>query len=256
MNYTLITGATGGLGKAFANLYAKNGNHLILVATNQQNLDALKDQLTQRYDIDVQTCVADLSNRNDQKKVFDFAQKLGFVNTLINNAGFGDRRDFKDMDIDFQQDMTEVNCNALLYFTRVFLTDMLKFNCGRIINVGSIAGFVAGPYMCTYHATKAFVLSLGEAISHEIRHTNVRLLTLCPGPFISNFVKKAKNDYTFKKIKPIPAEQVAQIGYDASQKGKSLVVVGLKNKLTVFAPRFFSRKFVTKISATQIKKEN
>ena len=132
---------------------------------------------------------------------------------------------------------------------------MLKHNEGHIINVGSIAGFVPGPYMCTYHACKGYVLLLGEAISYELRKTNVKLLTLCPGPFLSNFVKLAHNDYTFQKIKPISAEEVAKFAYKKSLKGKSLAIVGFKNKLTVFASRFVPRSFVTKTSAKTMKKE-
>ena len=254
MNYTLVTGATGGLGKAFCELYAKDKNNLILVATNEQKLIDLKNEITDKYDVNVEYCVADLSDKTALKKVFEFAQGLGFVDNLVNNAGFGDRTDFKDMDVDFQLKMVDVNCNALLYFTRVFLDDMLKNNQGHIINVGSIAGFVPGPYMCTYHATKSFVLNFGESIAHELRKTNVKILTLCPGPFESGFVGKAGNDYTFEKIKPVPALTVAKLGYEYSKKGKTLCIVGFSNKLTVFAPRFFPRKFVTAMSASTLKK--
>lgn len=256
MNYTLITGATGGLGVAFCEIYAKNNNNLILVATNEKKLQALQQDLKNRFDVAVEYIVADLSDQTQLQEVFDRAQKLGFVNNLINNAGFGDRTDFKDMDAHLQLQMINVNCTALLYFTRKFLADMLQRNQGKIINVGSIAGFVPGPYMCTYHATKAFVLNLGEAIAHEIRKTKVKILTLCPGPFTSNFVEKAGNDYTFKKIKPVSAQKIAETGYKYSQKGKRICVVGFKNKLTVFAPRFFSRKFVAKVSASQIKQQD
>ena len=254
MKYTLITGATGGLGKAFCELYAKDKNNLILVATNDQKLSDLKKQLVDKYGVEVEYISADLSNKDELKKVFDFAQEKGFVNNLVNNAGFGDRTDFKDMDVDLQLKMVDVNCNALLYFTRVFLTDMLNNDEGHIINVGSIAGFVPGPYMCTYHATKAFVLNLGESIAHEIRKTKVKILTLCPGPFESGFVGKAGNDYTFQKIKPVPAMKVAELGYKCSKQGKRVCVVGFGNKLTVFAPRFFPRDFVTAMSAGTLKK--
>lgn len=255
MNITLITGATGGFGKAFANIYAKNNNNLLLVATKEDRLIELKNQIEKDYSVKVDYLVADLSNKNDCEKVFDYTTKKGyFVDNLINNAGFGDRTDFKDMDIDFQLKMVEVNCSALLYFTRVFLTDMLKNDQGHIINVGSLASFVPGPYMCTYHATKAFVLNLSEAIAHEIRKTKVKLLTVCPGPFISGFVDKAKNHHTFDKIKPVPAEKVAEFAYKKSIKGKRVAVFGFGNKITAFLPRFFSRKFVTAVSATNIKK--
>ncbi|MBQ3493358.1 MAG: SDR family oxidoreductase [Clostridia bacterium] len=255
MNVTLITGATGGLGVAFANIYAREKHNLLLVSTSENKLKDLKNEIENKYGVTADYITADLSQINECKKVFDYTQEKGyFVNNLINGAGFGDRTDFKDMDVDLQIKMVNVNCNALLYFTRVFLTDMLKNNEGRIINVGSIAGFVPGPYMCTYHATKAFVLNLGESIAHEIRKSKVRLLTLCPGPFVSGFVGKAGNDYTFQKIKPVPAEKVAEFAYKKSLKGKRVAVYGCGNKLTVFAPRFFSRKFVASVSAGTLKK--
>lgn len=255
MNVTLITGATGGLGVAFANIHAREKHNLLLVSTSENKLKDLKNEIENKYGVTADYISADLSQINECKKVFDYTQEKGyFVNNLINGAGFGDRTDFKDMDVDLQIKMVNVNCNALLYFTRVFLTDMLKNNEGRIINVGSIAGFVPGPYMCTYHATKAFVLNLGESIAHEIRKSKVRLLTLCPGPFVSGFVGKAGNDYTFQKIKPVPAKKVAEFAYKKSLKGKRVAVYGCGNKLTVFAPRFFSRKFVASVSAGTLKK--
>lgn len=255
MKVTLITGATGGLGKAFAEIYAKNKNDLLLIATKEERLADLKTELEDKYGVKADVFKADLSVREECKAVYDYAKEKGyFVNNLINCAGFGDRTDFKDMDIDLQLKMVDVNCSALLYFSGVFLSDMLKNNEGHIINAGSLAGFVPGPYMCTYHASKAFVLNLGESIAHEIRKTNVRILTLCPGPFRSGFMDKARNDYTFKKIKPVSAEKVALYGYKQSLKGKRVAVVGLMNKITAFAPRLFPRKFVAAMSAKTLKK--
>ena len=256
MKITLITGATGGLGKAFAKLYANDNNNLLLVATNDEKLAALKTELEKDYNVVIDVFKADLSDKAQCEAVFDYAkEKEYFVNNLVNNAGFGDCTDFKDMDVEKQTKMVSVNCSALLYFTRVFLTDMIENNEGHIINVGSIASFVPGPYMSTYHATKAFVLSLGEAVAYEIRKTNVKLLTLCPGPFDSGFVSTAGNQYTFDKIKPIPAEEVAKYGYKQSKKGKRVAVVGFGNKLTVFAPRLFPRNFVAAISGKTTKKD-
>ena len=159
------------------------------------------------------------------------------------------------MDIDKQLSMTNVDCNALLYFTRVFLDNMLKNNEGHIINISSIAGFLPGPFMCTYHACKGFVLLLGEAISYELRKTNVKLLTLCPGPFNSKFVEKAHNDYTFSKIKPVSSDFVAEYGYKKSLKGKNLAIVGFKNKLTILASKFAPRSLVTSSSAKTMKEK-
>lgn len=255
MKVTLITGATGGLGKAFAKIYAQNKQNLLLVSKSEDKLKSLKAELENVYGVTADYITVDLSVKSEREKVFTYSESKGyFVNNLINGAGFGDRTDFKDMDIDLQIKLVEVNCAALLYFTRVYLTEMLEKNEGHIINIGSLASFVPGPYMCTYHASKAFVLNLGESIAHEIRKTNVKLLTLCPGPFDSGFVEKAGNYWTFKKIKPVSAEKIAKFGYKKSLKGKRIAVYGFMNKLTVFAPRFFSRKFVATISAGTIKK--
>ncbi len=254
MKYTLITGATGGLGKAFSELYAKDKNNLILVSTKKDKLEELKSEITSKYGVEVEIFTADLSKDDERRAVYEFAKEKGFVNNLVNNAGFGDQHAFKDMDIDLQLKMVEVNCQAVLYFTRMFLTDMLSNNEGHIINVGSISSFVPGPYLSTYHASKSFVLNLGESVAHEIRKTKVRLLTLCPGPFVSGFVGRAGNIRVFQKMKPISAMSVAEYGYKKSKKGKRIAVVGLKNKITVFLPRFVSRKFTAKASCFNIQK--
>ncbi len=256
MKTTLITGAANGLGYEFACIYAKENNNLLLVDIEENKLIEKVNGLKENFKVNVDYIVADLSNKDELKKVYNYTlEKDYFVNNLVNCAGFGDRCDFVDMNIDKQLAMTDVDCNALLYFTKVFLDKMLKENEGHIINIASIAAFMPGPFMCTYHACKAFVLLLGEAISYEIRKSNVKLLTLCPGPFLSEFVKKAHNDYTFKKIKPITAKKVAEFGYKKSIKGKSMAIVGFKNRLTVFACRFFPRKMVTMVSAKNMKKE-
>lgn len=256
MKTTLITGAANGLGYEFACIYAKENNNLLLVDIEENKLIEKVNELKENFKVNVDYIVADLSNKDELKKVYNYTlEKDYFVNNLVNCAGFGDRCDFVDMNIDKQLAMTDVDCNALLYFTKVFLDKMLKENEGHIINIASIAAFMPGPFMCTYHACKAFVLLLGEAISYEIRKSNVKLLTLCPGPFLSEFVKKAHNDYTFKKIKPITAKKVAEFGYKKSIKGKSMAIVGFKNRLTVFACRFFPRKMVTMVSAKNMKKE-
>ena len=255
MKRTLITGASTGLGKEFAKLYAKDNNDLVLVARNITKLNEVKEEIENLYNVKCDVRSADLSKKVEWEKVYNYTIEKGFfINNLVNNAGFGDRTDFLEMDIDYQIQMTEVNCNAALYFTRKFLNNMVSNNEGHIINVASIAAFMPGPYMATYHATKGYLLLLGEAISYELKNTKVKLLTLCPGPFNSEFVGKAGNDYTFKKIKPIEASDVAKYGYKKSLQGKSVAIVGFKNKLTVFATRFAPRSFVTKTSAKTMKK--
>ncbi|MGN1278760.1 MAG: SDR family NAD(P)-dependent oxidoreductase [Candidatus Onthovivens sp.] len=253
--YTLITGSTSGLGKELSYIYAKNNNNLILVSRNEDELKKIKEDLIKNYKVEVLTLAIDLSIVEDYHKITDFIKENDiFVNNLVNNAGFGDRCDFIDMDINKQIEMTNVNCNAPLYLMHALIKDMLKNNEGHIINISSIAAFIPGPYMVTYHATKGYLLLLSEGVERELKGTNVHLLTVCPGPFESNFVKKAHNDYTFSKIKPVSAKKIAEIAYNKSNKNKRLVIVGFKNKLTIFVTRFFSRHFVTCSSAKTIKK--
>lgn len=256
MNICLITGASSGLGVEFAKIYAVEGYPLLLVATNKERLLEAKEEILKIKEnayVDIFPC--DLSLDSERKTLFEYTKHNDYhVNILINNAGFGDCCDFKDMDIDKQIKMVEVNCNAVLYLTRVYINEMLEKNEGYIINTSSIASFYPGPFMCTYHATKAFVTNLGEAIAYELKGTNVHILTLCPGPFKSRFVEKAHNDYTFAKKKPIDASDVASFGYKMSRKHKTLAVVGFKNKFELFLARFVSRKGIAAFSAKYIKK--
>ena len=255
MEYSLITGAASGLGKEFAKLYAQDNVNLILVDINEVNLNEVKEEISKiNNKIDIVLYKCDLSILDELKKLKDFLDKNNyFIAHLVNCAGFGDREDFLKMNIEKQIKMTEVNCNALLYISQFVGQQMAMAKYGHIINVSSIAGFMSGPYMCTYHATKGYVLLLSESIGYELRKHNVKVLTLCPGPFKSNFVKQAHNDYTFKKIKPFEASQVALKAYNASKKGKKLLITGFKNKLTVFITRFFPRSLVTKVSAKTMK---
>ena len=255
MKITLITGATKGLGKEFTKLYLNEGCDVLLVSSSKERLTQTKEELNKEYpERFIDFYEADLSDTSTYKGLVEYTkEKDYFVNNLLNCAGFGDRCDLKDMDPELQVKLNNVNVNALFYFTQAFSKIMLEKNEGHIINISSIAGFVPGPFMCTYHASKAYVLNLGEALMREFKGTNVKILTLCPGPFESNFVAVAHNDYTFKKIKPKTAKEVAEYGYKMSKKGKWLKVVGFGNKITVFLPRFFSRKFVSNISAGQIK---
>ena len=254
---TLITGSANRLGKAFAKIYATEGSSLLLIDYDKNALiDTIKEIKSINENISIETLICDLSKKEELYKIKKYVTNNDyFVNNLINCAGFGEQKDFVEMEEDFQLKMSDVDCNALLYLTNVFVKDMVKKNEGHIINISSLAGFMPGPYMCTYHACKSFVLSLGEAISYELRKTNVKLLTLCPGPFMSKFVEKAHNDYTFKKIKPISAKSVAEFGFKKSKKGKSLAIVGFKNRMLVFLTRLFPRSFVTMMSAKNIKKE-
>ena len=252
--YTLITGASSGLGFELAKLFAKDNNNLLLISSNQVNLDNAKADLLKEFDVEIKTLAVDLSNPDNFKLVKSFTDSNEmFINNLVNCAGFGDRTDFVDMDIDKQLKMVELNCNAPMYLMHEYVKGMIEAKEGHILNISSIAAFVPGPYMSTYHASKAFLTNLSESITRELKGTNVKVTTINPGPFESGFVKKAGNEYTFSKIKPISAEKVASISYKCMKKGKSFKVIGFKNNLMMLLTRFVPRKLVTNTSANQIK---
>lgn len=219
MKVTLITGAASGLGRELSYLFARDDNHLLLIDIHIEGLKETKQEIEKINSfIHVDLLEVDLSDLNSYKKIYNYTEEKNyFINNLVNCAGFGDCCDINKMNIDKQLTMTNVNCNALLYFTKVFLDKMLEKNEGHIINISSIAGFM-------------------------------------PGPFTSSFVKQAHNDYTFTKIKPVSAKTVALYGYKKSQKGKKVAIVGFKNKLIIFATRFFPRSLITLISAKNIRK--
>ena len=253
--YALITGASSGLGLELARLFGMDKNNLLLVSSNKENLEHAKEQLEKEIDVDIKVLAVDLSNPDNFKQIKEFTDSNDmFINNLVNCAGFGDRTDFVEMDIDKQIKMVELNCNAPMHLMHSYLPTMIEAKEGHILNISSIAAFVPGPFMSTYHASKAFLTNLSEGIERELKGTGVKLTTVCPGPFDSGFVGKAGNEYTFSKIKPMSTKKVAVVSYKALKKNKSFKVIGFKNKLMMFFTRFVPRKLVTHTSANQIKK--
>ena len=254
--YTLITGGASGLGLELSKRFAADKNNLLLISSNINKLNAAKEMLEKEYGVEVIVLVLDLSDNRNFPLVKEFVEKNEIrINNLVNCAGFGDCTDFKDMDIDKQIRMVELNCNCPMYLTRLFVNDMIEQKEGHILDINSIAAFFPGPFMSTYHASKIFFLYMSEAIERELKGTGVRVTRVCPGPFSSEFVNKAHNDYTFKKMKPLSTEKVADITYKAFKKNKSTKVIGFKSKMMIFASRFAPRKFIVDTSAKQIKKD-
>ena len=253
--YTLITGGASGLGLDLSKLFAKDKNNLLLVSSNQKNLDNAKELLEKEYGVKVEVLALDLTNPDNFRKVKEFTDSKDiFVNNLVNCAGFGECKDFKDMDPDLQVKMVELDCNCPLYLMNVYAKEMLKNNEGKILNISSVAAFFPGPFMSTYHACKAFLLNLSEGVGREFKGTNVSVTSVCPGPFDSGFLSRAGNYYTFSKSKVLPSKKVAEISYKAMQKRKVTKIIGGSFKLLIFFSRFVSRKMIIDSSAKTIKK--
>lgn len=245
----LITGATGGLGKAFAAVFAKNGYELILIGRDEKRLEEAR-ALTEGLGAKAQTIAADLAAKEEPDRIFAWTREKGIaVDVLVNNAGFGDFGLFFECDPKKQREMIEVNIAALVRLTRLFLPGMIERGGGRVLNLASTAAFQPGPLMACYYATKAFVLSFSEAIALELAGTGVFVTALCPGPTSTGFERQAGlagRSMLFSSLKPARAEAVAEYGFRCLMKGKRVAVHGARNRLMAFFAKIMPRTLVAK----------
>jgi uncharacterized protein len=245
----LITGASSGIGLELAKIFASKGINLILVSRNVIELAKLGTELSAKYNIFTEELEKDLSVPGASREVFDDVKSMSFeIDFLINNAGFGDYGLFHESEWGKQERMINVNMLALTHLTRLFLPSMVKKGSGRIMNVASTAGFQPGPLMSVYYATKAYVISFSEAIANELESTGVTVTALCPGPTLSGFQKAAhieKTNLIHGKHIPAAAE-VAEFGYKAMMKGKTVAIHGFRNKELAFLSRNAPKKMVMK----------
>ena len=245
----LITGASSGIGLELAKCFAADGCSLILVARNQDALEKLAEELRRKNTIEAIVLPADLSLPETPKRIFAelSAQKIT-VDVLVNNAGFGANGSFAELSLPRQLEMLQVNITALTELTGLFLPGMIQRKRGGILNVGSVAGFMPGPGMAVYYATKAFVLSFTEALAEEVLGTGLTVSVLCPGPTESNFGNVARGKKVRQlKTSKMSSEAVAVYGHRAFRKGKITAVSGFQNKVFVFLNRFSPRWVPRKI---------
>jgi uncharacterized protein len=247
----LITGASGGIGEELARIFAQHSHDLVLVARSEQKLTSLGEALERDHGVRVRVLAADLTDPAAPGRIFDtLSQQSLPIDVLANNAGFGLRGAFAAMDPEMEARMIQLNVAALTQLTRLFLPGMLERRQGKILNVASTAGFVPGPLMAVYYATKAYVLSLSEALAEETAGTGVTVTTLCPGPTQTNFAVTAGNQDSslFRSSPVMDARTVARAGYEGLMAGKRLVVPGWSNRLTVFSTRLASRSLLARIT--------
>jgi short-subunit dehydrogenase len=249
----LITGASAGLGEQFARCFARDGHDVILVARTASRLEALATKLEQEHQVKAHVLAADLSRAEEPQRIFEEvrARKLE-VEFLVNNAGYGSSGPFLEQDLTREAEMVEVNCTALLKLTHLFARPMRERGSGRILNVASTAGFQPGPYMATYYATKAFVVSFSEALAHELKGTGVTVTCHCPGATQTEFASRAGNEKSklFQRSGVATAPEVAQDAYSAMMKGRVLAIHGFVNWLAAASVRITPRGVVRSIAAS------
>ena len=255
-NTALVTGASSGIGAEIARIHARKGGHLVLVARSESPLYQLKTELESAHGIKATVIVADLSERDAAAKVFAATEEAGIrVDFLINNAGFGGHGKFHERELAQDQAMMQVNMVTLTDLTHMYLQGMVARNEGRVLHVGSTAGFMPGPMQAVYYATKAYVLSFSQAIAQELAHTNVTSTVLCPGAVATGFVKAGNLEGIDMWDKAATPQSVAQCGYDAMMKGKLVAInePSLSFMVNWVVP-FMPRKTVLKISEKAMEK--
>jgi short-subunit dehydrogenase len=251
----LVTGASSGIGRELARCFAADGCRLILVARKRQALQALADELREAHKTQSEVFPADLSQPGAPARIFEHLQVNGTkVDVLVNNAGFGAVGAFAELAVERQLEMVQVNVTAVTHLTRLLLPGMIERHRGGILNVASTASFEPGPGMAVYYATKAFVLSLSEAVAEELAGTGVTVTALCPGPTETNFAEaaNARTSPLFAKA-AMSAESVAWVGHDAFRQGRVVAIAGFRNQLLAFsvrlAPSFVVRKIAKRLNA-------
>lgn len=247
----LITGASAGIGLELAKQFAAHGHDLILVARNRDALEAAAGTLEGRHGIKATVIASDLAQPESPQRVFESVMAEGLrVDILVNNAGFGFAGPFVETDIDRELDMIQVNIAAVTHLTKLFLQPMVLRRSGRILNVASTAGFQPGPLMSVYYASKAYVLSLSQALDEELRNTGVTVTCLCPGATATEFADRAglTNTRLFTITGVANAEDVARFGYAATMRGDRLALPGIKNKAQIQFLRLLPRSLVTTLA--------
>ncbi len=252
MKVTLITGASSGIGEAFARRLAAENHNLVLVARSEEKLHALCDELMLKYQITAHYVAIDLTEFEADKRLFEETEKHGLeVDWLINNAGFGSMGDFSKLELERELEMISLNIMALVALTHRYLQQMRSRKSGTIINVSSSASFQPLPFMATYAATKAFVTSFSEAIAEENRPHGIKVLALCPGATETNFFDAANIKEPVQVKGMQTPEEVVETGLNAVRKGKSSVISGWTNyavaHLATFAPNSLVTKAVAKV---------
>ncbi|MFN7953257.1 MAG: SDR family oxidoreductase [bacterium] len=243
----LVTGASMGIGLELARRAAGDGHDVILVARSGDKLDDLARELAARHGARATVIAEDLADRGAPARIEARVRDAGLrVDVLVNCAGFGSNGSYWTNDRDRELDMIQVNVTTLADLTHRFVTDMVERRRGRILNVASTAGFVPGPKMAVYYASKAFVVSFTEALAHELRGTGVTATALCPGPVATAFSQVAGNAHSILfRVGVAKPERVAAAGWRAMQRGRALCVTGWTNQLAIqgmrFSPRFVAR---------------
>ena len=247
MKATLITGASSGIGETFARKLAAQGHDVLLVARSEDKLIALCNELGLNHNVRAQYFVADLSQPDAPARLLEETRERNLeIDLLINNAGFGSMGEFGQLDLNRELNMIDLNVRSLVELTHLFLQPMRQRGSGSIINVASTASFQPVPFMATYAATKAFVLSFSEALWEENRTYGVKVMALCPGVTETSFFEASRMKRPPGRVSQT-SEQVVDVALRALKRGKSSVISGWPNRITVETERVVPRSLILRV---------
>jgi short-subunit dehydrogenase len=254
MGTALITGASAGLGKELAQLFAADKHDVVLVARSKSKLEELAHEIEMQHTgVKAGVVAVDLGAHDAPAHIEEVVKTRGLsIDYLVNNAGFGSNGKFLELDLTRELQMVDVNIRALLELTHRFAKPMVERKSGRIMNIASTAGFQPGPFMSTYYASKSFVVNFTEALAYELAGTGVTVTCHCPGATATDFATTAGNDKTklFQRSGGVAgAKDVATHAYKAMMAGEVLSIHGFMNWFGVQGVRFSPRSLVTSIAA-------
>ena len=244
--WALVTGASAGIGLAFAERLAVEGMHLVLTARRLERLEQIAARLRERRNIFVEICAADLGQEEGPAAIFRFTESKGIaIDLLVNNAGAGGYGEFRTSDLRRQLDMVQLNCAAVVHLTHLYLPGMVVRRRGEILITASAASFQPTPYIAVYGASKAFDLNFAEALAAEVARHGIRVCALCPGSTESEFHAIAGVPEKGRRGR-VPAAPVVEEALRALDAGKTSVIPGAKNRWQIYPQRLVSRRFVTR----------
>ena len=255
MNTTLITGASSGIGEVFARKLAARGRNVLLVARSEEKLITLCNELGRSNSVRAQYVALDLSKPESAAQLFAEATKRGLsVDMLINNAGFGSMGEYSKLDLARELNMIDLNIKSLVELTHRFLQPMIARKQGAIINVASTAAFQPVPFMATYAASKAFVLSFSEALWEENREHGISVIALCPGVTDTNFFEAARGHKPPARVSQT-AEEVVDTALRGLAQRKSHIISGWSNFLMTQSERLVPRSLITRVAGRMMRSQ-
>jgi uncharacterized protein len=245
----IVTGASSGIGLAFAGSLADRGHPVLLVARREDRLRVIAETLTREHGVSARICVADLATPEGRTLCRNAVDAAGRpVEVAVLNAGFGTRGRLAELDREREIDEIQLNCLGVVDLGLHVLPGMVQRNQGSLIVVSSAAGFLPIPHMATYSATKAFELRWTEALAGELRGTGVQAIAVCPGPTKTEFSTGAGGKNPYKGIPQNSADDVVEATWLALERGRSRVPTGAVARLTSVVTRLAPRGLVTRVA--------